>query len=130
MLNAVVRYLYDKYAEKFPEYLDDIAELKHSTYVDNILAFGKTDEEAHKRMLLAIDAIEAGQMHVSGATLPLSLMSSVKRTDFLRRVRKLLRLLKSSVFGTTHQKMRYGQPLSICMTSVQSRICGKDIWPE
>ena len=65
VLNAVVRYLYDKYAEKFPEYLDDISELKRSTYVDDILAFGKTDEEAHKRMTLAIDALEAGQMHVT-----------------------------------------------------------------
>ena len=124
MLNAVVRYLCDKYAEKFPEYLDDIAELKRSTYVDDILAFGKTDEEAHKRMTLAIDALEAGQMDVRKfRSHPSSIADELCKKDrFWKEGEKTPETFKVLESGTTHRKMRYGQPLSICMTSIRSRI--------
>jgi hypothetical protein len=65
VLNAVVRYLYDKYAKLHPELAEDIAELKRSTYVDDILAFGKTPEEAARKMNIAVDALAAGQMQVT-----------------------------------------------------------------
>ena len=65
ILNAVIQFLYKEYATKHPESAKDIEDLSSTTYVDDIIAFGVTEEDILRKMRVAIAALSEGQMVVT-----------------------------------------------------------------
>ena len=54
-----------EYATKHPESAQDIEDLSSTTYVDDIIAFGATEEDILRKMRVAIAALSEGQMVVT-----------------------------------------------------------------
>jgi hypothetical protein len=58
----VIRFLYKEYAKQHPEPQEDVDNLCQTTYVDDILAFGKTKEDVQRKMRIAVAALSLGKM--------------------------------------------------------------------
>jgi hypothetical protein len=65
ILNATVRFLYQKYAQEHPEYADIIKDLMLTTYVDDINSFADKGPDAQLKIKVARWALEPAHMRVT-----------------------------------------------------------------
>ena len=62
VLNAVIRFLFKRYAEKHPEHKEVLDAIAADTYVDDLAAGADTEDEAVRRMRIAMAALAEGKM--------------------------------------------------------------------